>query len=188
MDYMIKHFFYTPWTGLGLYRGFRGNRWLKNRIKIFKQFVIPSLQAQTSKNFTLWCSWREEEKNNPHVLELAAYLDTIQEFKTAHTFYGTCFWDDKYPDQIARTRLLLNLHQSIGSLLDVIGEAKTILMTIQPSDDCYRKDTVERIQNYFYYTPTVQAVGFEKGYMMNYLTKEVCEYNPQTNRSEERRV
>ena len=65
MEY--KHLIYCPFTGLGLYGGFRGNRWLQNRIQIFKQFVIPSLKAQTNKDFTLWISWRPEEKNNPDI-------------------------------------------------------------------------------------------------------------------------
>ena len=40
----FKHLIYCPFTGLGLYNGFRGNRWLKNRIKIFKEFVVFDIQ------------------------------------------------------------------------------------------------------------------------------------------------
>ena len=171
---------YCPWTGLGNYGGFRGNRWLKNRIKIFKQFVIPSLQNQTNKNFTLWCSWRHEEKINPYVKELIEYLAGIKEFKTVHTFHGICFWDDKYSDLEARNRLLTSLHGSIGELLDTIGEVDFIYMTIQPSDDVYHKNAVLGIQKIFAETD-LQAVGFSKGYMMNYLTGEVANYDPTTN-------
>ena len=73
MDKMT-HFLHVPWTGLGLYGGFRGNRWLKNRIQIFKQFVVPSLLAQTEQNFILWCAFRHEERDNPLVKELKKYL------------------------------------------------------------------------------------------------------------------
>jgi hypothetical protein len=181
MESKVKHFMYVPWTGLGLFGGFRGNRWLRNRIKVFKQFVMPSLLVQTNKNFTLWCSWRPEERHNKHVKELVEYLNGIPGLRTVHTFYGVCFWDDKYSDEEARSRLLSSLHGSIGELLDEIGECDSVLMTIQPSDDCYRRDTVEGLQEFFEQHPNTQAVGFEKGYMMNYLTGELAEYNPKTN-------
>lgn len=177
---------YVPWTGLGLFGGFRGNRWLKNRIKVFKQFVIPSLQAQSNKNFTLWCSWRPEEKRNPHVQAFIHYLESITEFTSIHTFHGICFWDDKYPDEVANNRLLTNLHDTLGEMIDYTGgknEYEWVLMTIQPSDDCYAKHVVSFLQNAFSDKDLakVQAIGFSKGYMMDYLTKEVSEYNPETN-------
>ena len=171
---------YVPWTGLGLYGGFRGNRWLKNRIKVFKQFVIPSLMAQSSNNFVLWCSFRWEERHNPQVLELKEWLDRISDFKTVFTFSGVCFWDDKYPDDKARERLVDAIHGAVGQLTEVIGEAPYVLMTIQPSDDCYHSDFINQIQRVFQETD-FQAVGITKGYMMNYLTGEVSEYNPTTN-------
>lgn len=180
MESEIKHLMYIPWTGLGLFGGFRGNRWLKNRIRIFKHFVIPSLQAQTNKNFTVWCSWREEERYNPYVKEFVEYMNQIPEFKTVHTYHGVCFWDDKYSDEEARDRLLTALHGSIGELLDEIGEAKWVLMTIQPSDDCYANWAVDYLQQ-LARENKYQAFGFSQGYMMNYLTGEVSEYNPQTN-------
>ena len=181
----VRHFMYCPFTGLGLYGGFRGNRWLKNRIKIFKQFVIPSLQAQTSKNFMLWVSWRPEEKRNPHVKELMAYLDEISEFKTVHTFTGLCFYDDKFPYKEARDRLLQALH---GATNTELLEATTgengyewVYMTIQPSDDCYHKQAVEFIQKSFQDVPNIQAMGFSKGYLMNYQSKAIAEWNPVNN-------
>ena len=176
----ITHFLYCPFTGLGSYNGFRGNRWLKNRIKIFKQFVVPSLQNQTNKNFVLWCSWRYEEKRNPQVIELKKYLDKTG-IKTVFTYSGVCFLDDKYPDEIARMRLIDALHGSMGELINVIGECDEVLMTIQPSDDCYVNEMVEGIQGILAEHKELQAFGFSKGYMMNYLTKEVADYNPETN-------
>ena len=175
-----KHLMYVPWTGLGNYNGFRGNRWLKNRIQIFKQFVIPSLQAQTCKDFILWCSWRPEEKNNPHVKALTNYLSTIKEFKTIHTFHGVCFYDDKYEDNVARERLVNNLHYTVGDLHDVVGDSDYVLMTIQPSDDLYDKHAVETLQ-WMFKNEDHQALGFSKGYITNYWNKEVANYDPTTN-------
>ena len=74
-----KHLIYCPFTGLGLYNGFRGNRWLKNRIKIFKQYVVPSLLNQSNQNFILWVSWRPEERNNIIISTLFKYLNSTFE-------------------------------------------------------------------------------------------------------------
>lgn len=177
----ICHLLYTPFTGLGNYLGFRGNRWLRNRIKVFKQFVIPSLQNQKSKNFILWCSWRREEKTNQLVKDLAKWLDKIPEFRTFHTFHGVCFWDDKYSDKEARDRLLTSLHGSMGELVDVIGDVDCVLMTIQPSDDCYEETVVLNIQLALNQYTEWQAFGYKHGCIMNYKTLELAEYNPNTN-------
>lgn len=181
----FKHFMYCPFTGLGLYNGFRGNRWLRNRIQIFKQFVIPSLQAQSNKNFTLWISWRPEEKRNPIVKEFQKYLETIKDFETIHTFTGVCFYDDKYPPKEARDRLLTAVHgacreQLVSATTDDTGY-EWVYMTIQPSDDLYHKNTVEFIQSFFSKNPQFGAVGFRKGYIMDYQTKRLAEWNPKTN-------
>lgn len=185
----FRHFMYVPWTGLGLYNGFRGNRWLRNRIEIFKQFVIPSLVNQTSKNFVLWCSWRPEEKNNPYVKEFMYWLQINLEsdhhlgtiFPIVHTFHGVCFYDDKYPDDVAKDRLLNNLHGSIGELYDAIGECENVLMTIQPSDDLYTYNFVEGVQRSFEQLPHIGAFGFAKGYIMDYQNTKIKEWNPTTN-------
>ena len=99
-----------PLTGLGLFKGFRGNGWLKNRIRIIKQFVVPSLLNQTNKNFTLWISVRPEERSNQHIRELKNYFDAIKDFKTVFTYNGLCFWDDKLSDINAYAKLITNLH------------------------------------------------------------------------------
>lgn len=177
----IIHFLNVPFTGLGLYGGYRGDRWLKNRIKVFKQFVIPSLKNQTSKNFVLWISWRHEEKFNPIVRELIEWLKEVKEFKTVHTFHGVCFYDDKYNDDEAKNRLVTSLHGSIGELLDVINDADTVLVTIQPSDDCYVANMISGMQRVFNELTHIQSLGFTKGYIMNYSTQELAEYNPSTN-------
>jgi len=177
MEHKVNHFMYVPMTGLGLYNGHRGKRWLKNRIQIFKQFVVPSLQAQTNQNFVLWVSWRYEDKTCPVIKEFKEYLE--QYFKVVFTYSGVCFWDDKYPDDVARERLINAVHGSMGDLLNVMNDSDTILMTIQPSDDCYRSDMVEQIQLLFEQRD-VQVIGYQRGYVMDYVNKKLCEWNPTT--------
>lgn len=188
MHKKIKHFFYVPFTGLGLYNGFRGNAWLKNRIKVFMHYVVPSLQVQTSRDFTLWISWRPEEKDNKHVKQFIKDLKSTG-LDVVHTFHGVCFYDDKYEDKVACARLRDSLHYSISGLFDSIGEVDEVIMTIQPSDDLYDKNTVKTLQYLFTKvtlsnngtTEDWQAIGFSKGYIMNYPTGQIAEYNPETN-------
>ena len=73
---MIKHYFMVPFTGLGAFNGFRGNQWLKNRIQIFNQFVLPSILLQT--DVTAWFCWRKEEEVNPIVIEFQETLKKIR--------------------------------------------------------------------------------------------------------------
>lgn len=177
----MRHFLYTPFTGLGLYGGSRGKSWLRDRIRIFKQFVVPSLQNQSNQNFTLWVSWRREERDNTDVLDLKYYLiETFGKERVVFSYSGVCFYDDKYPDEEARPKLLSNLHHSLSELINYVGDVQDVLMTIQPSDDCYYRDMVKDMQNLFTHTG-YQAIGYKHGYIMNYQTLELAEYNPKTN-------
>lgn len=172
---------YVPFTGLGLYGGFRGNRWLRNRIKIFKQFVVPALENQTDKDFILWIGWRREERNNPHVIELSNWLESNTKLKHVFTFSGLCFWDDKYPDDVALDRLSTSIHASVKELINLTDDCDFIDMVLVPSDDLYHSSSFASFKHAFNSDPTVQAVTFQHGFICNYHTKEVLEYNPNTN-------
>ena len=169
---------YVPFTGLGLYNGHRGKRWLKNRIKIFKKFVMPSLQAQTNRDFVLWMSWRHEDKGNKDIQDFKKCLEYY--FKVVFTYSGVCFWDDKYPDDVARERLVDAIHGSMGELLNVMNDSDTILMTIQPSDDCYWSGAIEEIQHFFMNHQDYQVFGYNKGYVMDYVNRKLADWNPTT--------
>lgn len=172
------HFLYCPFTGLGLHGGFRGDKWLKNRIKVFKQFVLPSLMNQTKREFVLWVSWRPEEKNNPIVDNFRESLERLRGLSVVFTYGGLCFYDDKYDDDTARTRLLGNLTATLPELKGLVGDSDEVFMTIQPSDDMYLSDFVESVHNKW--PKDVEAMGFRKGYIIDYGTKELAEYNPDT--------
>jgi hypothetical protein len=177
----MKHFLYIPFTGLGLYGGHRGARWLRNRIAVFKHFVVPSLIAQTSQDFTIWISWRREDRYTPIIKELEMYLVGIfGEDRVVFTYSGVCFYDDKYPPEQARERLLSNLHQTSAELVNHIGDVEHVAYTIQPSDDCFHSGMVEEIQTLFKNTDYM-GIGYKHGYIMNYQTGELREYNPKTN-------
>lgn len=176
----MKHLLYVPFTGLGLYSGFRGNLWFRNRIDIFKQFVIASLKSQTSQNFVVWISFTPELRGNNDISKLSNYL-TENNIKHVFTYSGICFYDDKYEDSKAKERLIVALHGAIGDLNDIVGEEEEVIMTIQPSDDCYINYFVEGMQKLFKENPEINGAGFQSGYICNYQTKELAEYNPNTN-------
>ena len=167
---------YMPLTGLGNYGGHRGNRWLKNRIKIFKQFVLPSLLAQTNKNFVLWVSMRHEDRNDKIATEFKEFLEAT--LPTVFTYSGICFYDDKKPND--EGRLVEAIQGSMGELINHMGEAETILMSIQPSDDCYWHGMVEETQQILSIHKHIQVLGYQKGYVMDYLNRRLKEWNPKT--------
>lgn len=179
MQQNIKHLLYVPFTGLGNFGGHRGSRWLKNRIKIFKQFVIPSLLNQTNKNFILWISWRYEDKDDKIINEFEEWLKTTG-LHFFFTYTGVCFWDDKHPDHIARERLLTAIHGAMGEILNNIGECDEVLMTIQPSDDLYYNGMVNEVQRFFQENKNTHVFGYAKGYVIDYLNRRVAEWNPKT--------
>lgn len=175
----MKHLLYTPFTGLGLKGGFRGNIWLKNRIEVFKQFVLPSLINQSNRNFTLWIQWRPEEEGNHLVMKLQHTLASIRDFPFIFTYNGLCFEDDKYNRPLSLERLRANLTQTLPYLQEVVANDDTVLMTIQPSDDCFLSHAVEDIQaraKQIGIPQTPQSMGYREGYMMNYKTLEIAEY------------
>jgi hypothetical protein len=176
----IKFLVYTPFTGLGLYGGHRGKRWLKNRIKVFKQFVVPSLLNQTDRDFTHWISWRREDKGDKDILELEQYLKAIPNYNAVFTYEGIAFWDDKFEDSVARGRLFDSLRRTLPDLFDHVTDCEEVYWLLQPSDDLYDRMTVQSVKLAFQ-DPSMQAISFTKGYLCNYTTKDVLEYNPKTN-------
>jgi hypothetical protein len=177
----MKTLAWTPFTGLGLYGGFRGNRWLRNRIKIYKQFVVSSLLNQTDQDFIIWIQWRPEERTNQYVKELETWLRANTPYKVVFTYGGLCFWDDKYPNEVARERLTVALKKTLPDLLDVTADCEDICVLLVPSDDLYGEKTIEASKRFLNENREYEAIGFTKGYITNYHTKEVLEYNPNTN-------
>ena len=172
------HLLYCPLTGLGLRGGFRGNAWLKNRIRVFNEFVLPSLQNQTKQEFITWISCRPQERYNPIIQNFANNLSGIRGMTFVFTYEGLCFWDDKTPDKLEHARLLERLTRTLPELEPYIGKEEHVYMTIQPSDDMYLSTAIETIQSVPF--EERRSIGWVEGYIMNYATKEVAEYNPTT--------
>ena len=163
----MTHYLQVPATGLGLKNGYRGDEWLRRRLRIFHEYVLASLTAQDA-TFTLWFCWRPEEKENPIVKEFQQQLSKLQRIKVIHTFNGILFYDDKYPEDVAQERL----KRACEDVPDVQGEVR---VTLQPSDDMYVN--LKEIQDY---RGDAGIIGYLKGYIMSYGTKEIAYYDPNT--------
>jgi hypothetical protein len=172
----ICHLVMTPFTGLGKPR-YRGDEWLKRRIKIFKENTLKSLQNQTNQFFVHWLCFREEEANNPLVQELFKDLCTM-EWRCIFTFGGIPFWDDKYNKTEAKG-LLKRLTDTLASptgLKELVGDASYVYETILASDDMYHKDVIESIQQQpFAYK---RALVHWNGYIRETETGRLGEWKP----------
>ena len=172
------HFLYTPFTGLGSYGGYRGDKWLIDRINIFKRFVLPSIMNQFNQDFVLWISWRPEDRESPIVQAFVESLMRVRDLNILHTYGGIMFYDDKYPEEEASRRLLESLKSTLPELQPWVVGKDAVLVTIQPSDDLYLSDMVERHQKFFKEDEEgFQAIGYTRGYIANYATKEIAEYS-----------
>lgn len=173
----IAHLCYVPFTGLG--RVDRGDEWLKRRIEIFKHYVLNALCNQTNLHFTLWMSWRPEDEKNPIVQQFYKHLNQVRSMSPVFTYDGLCFWDDKYTNwHEAGYRLLTHLKNTLPKLKQHVEHADEVLLTIQPSDDMYLAHSIQQIQDTDF--GENKAIGWTKGYIINYGTKEIAEYNPET--------
>ena len=95
--FKFLHLVYVPFSGVGLHGGYRGDKWFKFRIEIFKKYCLASLLNQTNKNFTLWLSFRPDEASNPETGKLFDYL-IKKDIKFIFTFQGLMYHDDKFTD------------------------------------------------------------------------------------------
>ena len=170
----ICHLCMIPMTGLGLHGGYRGDTWFKYRIELFKNYTLQSLLNQTNRNFTIWLSFRPEERDNPICQEFERYMRTVNQ-PSVFTYGGLMFYDDKFED----TGLLDRLKVGLPELKEKLEEAKYVYETLTPSDDLYHQSAIDDIQNTEYNKG--KATVFNKGFMHNTKTQRVAEWNPETN-------
>src|SRR3990167_7355873 len=172
----IMHILYVPFLGMGKIN--RGDKWLKNRIEIFKRYVLNALCNQSNLQFTLWLSFRPEDESNPIVKDFERHMNQIRAMSPVFTYNGLCFYDDKFSDEEAGEKLYNNLRRTLPYLKQHVDHADEVLLTIAPSDDLYLASAVNDIQNADFKGKKV--IGWTKGYTIRYDTKEIAEYNPDT--------
>ena len=168
----MTHFIYTGFLGRG--NSQHDNEWIEKRIKIFKDFTLKSLLNQTNKNFVHWVSWRKEDKENRLVRVLDSYLNN-RGYPHVFTYGGLCLWDDRKRNE--QVEFKQRLEQSLPLLAPFVKE-EYVYQTLLDSDDMYRKDVVEEIQELPY--KEKGAAGYRSGFVMNFLNNTLARWNPQT--------
>lgn len=158
-----------PFTGLGLFDGFRGDKWFKRRIELFHEYTLKSLLQQTEQDFVIWCSFRLEEKDNP-------LMKTIKiPHKHIFTFGGIPIWDDKKENE--EQGLLDRLKATLPELAEIVGKEDVKMVNIA-SDDMYSEEVMASIKE----QPFKERIALTHrlGYVYNELDDRLAEWNPTT--------
>lgn len=163
-----------PFTGLGLFNGYRGDEWFKRRIELFHKYTLHSLKKQTNQNFIIWCQFRPEERDNPLLQKLIdSRIGCNIEY--VFTFGGICIWDDRKENE--EQGLLNRLKITLPGLEKIVGKEDVKLINLA-SDDMYSDEVVESVFNAPFAPRT--ALTHQLGYI--YSTDDrLAEWNPTTN-------
>lgn len=202
----LLHIVYIPFRGVGIDN--RNDKWFRERIEIFKNYTLKSLANQTTKDFTLWLSYRPQDRNNPLIKDISA---AIHATGIAHisTFDGLMYHDDKFGGDFFRklknaARVLRqccrnNTWQDLISSLVEIGndKNKTLPQRLKHSLEILQKtlDTsgiilLTRIDSddmlHKDVIDTLQKLSnpvmcMDAGYIYNTTTRQLAEWNPTTN-------
>ena len=108
----------------------QNNDWLLNRISLFEQFCLPSICAQTNKDFD-WLVYFD--KDSPSFLK-----DKINHWQQICENFSPQF-SDSFSYEVIAQYLKQNIPQNIDY----------VLTTRIDNDDAFRCDAVEKIQNAF---------------------------------------
>ena len=168
----FTHFICTVFTGRGI-NPFRGDKWYRERVRIFKKYCLPSLLNQTNKNFIHWICFRPEEEDNPITKQLGEYLDKL-EYNYVFTFHGQPFWDDKKTN----IGLAERMQKSIDCVKKYIENKKYVYFTMIDSDDMFHEDMVDLIQKEGF--EPKKALTPIKGFMLNDDTGQLADWNHPT--------
>jgi len=175
---MNKHIFYIPFTGKGLYQGFRGQAWYDLREEIFKKYTLQSLMNQTNKEFGIWLSFRPEEKNNPTTKKILNALDKSW-LNYVATFNGIMMTDDRGVEH--NEDLEERLSKSLPEVEKLLGGVEYIYETNLDSDDTLHKTFSEIVQKKEYQAGG--ALYMKKGFAYNIKDRLVEWNNPVSNQN-----
>lgn len=208
---MNTHLIYIPMTGVGLYGGYRGDAWYKERAQVFLDYTLNSLAHQTNMNFVVWMSFRPEEEHNPITAMIAREMKD-RNVRFVFTFNGLMYNDDKFTDGLVHktknilrcmrdwkrnNRTLKEVMRAIREIYvnknkTLVSRMKKSLAVLEPYFGNSSMITMTRIDSddLFHHMAVEIIQNFEpapgalvcgKGLIYNTETKELAEWNPPTN-------
>jgi hypothetical protein len=175
---MIKHIFQIPFTGKGLYQGFRGQAWYDFRAKIFEKYTLQSLINQTNNDFGVWISFRPEEKDNLTTKKIEKMLEKSW-LKYVITFDGIMMTDDRGTEH--NIDLEKRLAKSLPDIEKLTGDAEYIYETNLDSDDTVYKTFSELVQSKDF--KKGGALYEKNGFAYNINDRLVEWHNPESNQN-----
>ena len=174
MNNSFCHFLYMPFSGLGKYDKQRTPEYWDYRVQIFEKYTLPSLVNQSNKNFTLWVSFRPQDKDVSWVKSLKDILDR-SELSYLFTFNGIAMWDDRGLEN--NDTLLERTKLNIEELRTFIKDDWVYITSIG-SDDMLAKEAVAEIQKQE--PQAKKALYFLSGWIFDARTEQLAEWNRDT--------
>lgn len=168
------HLIYIPFTGLGI-KEYGGDEWYQYRANLFRDYTLKSLTAQTDRNFTIWISFRPQEKENPITKQIEndikkTGLDYI------FTFDGIMMHDDR--GVWHNTDLEQRMEKSLNELKEHLGYADWVFKTDLGSDDMFHREAIREIKAE---EPRPRgATYYLNGYILNMTTGQLAQWNRNT--------
>lgn len=151
--------------------------WLETRIKIFKNYTIKSLLNQSEQNYLHWISFRPEEKDDPSVKDLEAFLKSFN-YNFVFTFFGFQYPHPKFQTEEFKKTIPERLANSLLEVKQFYNKEKAVYLTVIDSDDLYHKDAFKEIQSHIFRTKG--ALYFQTGYVYDLNSKKLADWNPKT--------
>lgn len=96
----FKHIIYIPFRGVGV--DLKDEDWFLERIKLFGEYTLASLTNQSNKDFTVWMSFRPQDKGSAGVT-LLEWMLRDSKIEHVFTFDGLMYWDDKFNGTLTQT-------------------------------------------------------------------------------------
>lgn len=124
--------------------------WIENRLRIFRQYTLQSLKAQTNQDFLVLINCHDET------------LNIINEFLNGF---------EKLPENIK----IVGTTKFKEEVKNAITGFKYLYLVRLDSDDMYHKDFVNLISNYNNLIGT-EALMNKNGYVYNHNTKELAKW------------
>lgn len=173
-------------------------------MNIFRKYTLKSLQNQSNRNFTLWLSFRPQEKDNPITEKLRQILDQSK-IPFVITFEGLMYYDDKF----SSSKIIINIlrvlrdfyrkkifniyslkelwYNKNRTLLDRLARSLSsfefikndwIYVTRIDSDDMFGDWMINDIQQV---KPFEGAISYKNGYIFDKTSQKLADWNPTTN-------
>lgn len=141
---------------------FIDTEWLEGRFKLFEAYCLPSVKAQTSKNFS-WLVFFHPDTPEEYKLRISNITDKFPQFKPIYIKSNNDI-PQKIQDELKRN----------------FSDKNWVITTRIDNDDIIAKDYIDNIQKLF--RPENKLIlDFYKGYILDHKNLELYKYDYQSN-------